>query len=416
MNYRQALERLQQFLAPLSPEEFFDRTLAGGLRKVDGEPAAPRTTLLGPDPQALLTAALHLAPKLTFHSSNPTGPAPSLNSVTDAADFRRRIEEFHARNYSVRFPELRPLSMPLDALARALEALLHTPVTSSAFWSRGGMRAPVHFDDHDLIVVQLRGTKRWYVSSQPSALNNTWKGVPEGALELGPHHTIDIRPGDLMYFPRGTLHTVDTLQATDADSESLHLSIGFTPLTVRDAVIAALDQLSDLDRGWRMSFGGPLALLLRGPGAERFSAPTVEAATNLAAACKAPGFLASALQARSARAIAALKPLRTQEPPPAIDLDTELVQSETAFCQLTGSPERIDVSYPGGHTYVHRGAQQSLEHIVNTPRFRVRDIPGEVGDDIRLSLAQRFLAIGYLELAAPGEEPSGPRSSPSTGA
>ena len=71
-----------------------------------------------------------------------------------------------------------------------------------------------------------------------------------------------------------------------------------------------------------------------------------------------------------------------------------------AFCHLTASPERIDVSYPGGHLYIHRGAQKAVEHIVNTPRFRVRDIPGDVGDDIRLSLAGRFLEIGFLELAA----------------
>jgi bifunctional lysine-specific demethylase and histidyl-hydroxylase MINA len=410
MNYREAFGRLQEFLSPLPAEEFFDRTLVSGFRKVDGTPAAARTTLLGPDPQALLTSALHLATRLTFHSANPTGPAPSLEAVADAADFRRRIDEFHARNYSVRFPELRPLSAPLDALARALEMLLHAPVTASAFWSRGGMRAPVHYDDHDLIVVQLRGSKRWYVSSGPSELNNTWKSIPEGPLELGPHHTIDLRPGDLIYFPRGTLHTVDALHP-GADGESLHLSIGFTPLTVREAVIAALDHLSDLDRGWRMSFGGPLALLLRAPGVERFNASAGEAAANLAGACKAPGFLASALQARSSRAVAALTPLSATRPSPAIDLDTELVQSEAAFCQLTGSPERIDVSYPGGHLYVHRGAQQSVEHIVNAPRFRVRDIPGEVGDDIRLSLAQRFLEIGYLQLAAPGGDSSGAESS-----
>ena len=409
MNYREALGRLQQFLAPLPAEEFFERVLPGGFRKVEGDPGAPRTLLLGPDPQALLTAAVYLAPKLTYHSANPTGPAPSLESVADAADFRRRIEEFHARNYSVRFPELRPLSAPLDILARSLEMLLHAPVTASAFWSRGGMRAPLHYDDHDLIVVQLRGNKRWYVSSTPSELNNTWKSIPEGAPELGPHLTVDVRPGDLMYFPRGTLHTVD------ADSESLHLSIGFTPLTVREAVIAALNQLSDLDRGWRMSFAGPLALQLRGPGLERFNAPSVEAAGNLAAACKTPGFLASALQARSSRAIAALPPLRAPQPLPTIDLDSELQQSEAAFCHLTASPERIDVSYPGGHIYIHRGAQQSLEHIVNTPRFRVRDIPGEVGDDVRLSLAQRFLEIGYLELAPPGEQAAGaPQSAPGT--
>jgi len=406
MNYREAFVRLQQFLAPLAPEEFFDRTLVGGFRKVEGDASAARATLLGSDPRALLTAATHLAPKLTSHSANASGPAPSLESVKNVDDFRQRIEQFHARNYSVRFPELRPLSPPLDGLARAMEMLLHTPVTASALWSRGGMRAAVHYDDHDLIVVQLLGAKRWYVSSKPSELKNVWQGIPEGTPELGPHHAVDVRPGELLYFPRGTLHTVDS------DEESLHLSIGFTPLTVREAVIAALDQLSDLDRGWRMSFGGPLALLLRGPGLERFNAPTLEAVTNLAAACKAPGFLASALQTRSSRVVAGLKPLQAPQVMPAIDLDTEVVHSAMAFCQLTGNPERIDVSYPGGHIYVRRGAQQTLEHIVNTPRFRVRDIPGEVGDDIRISLVQRFIEIGYLELAPASERADGEVATP----
>ena len=100
----------------------------------------------------------------------------------------------HERNYSVRFPELRPLSPPLELLARALEVLLHQPVTVSAFWSRGGMRAPVHFDDHDLLVAQLRGTKRWYVSSKPSELNNTWKSIPERAPDLGPHDSSTCSP------------------------------------------------------------------------------------------------------------------------------------------------------------------------------------------------------------------------------
>ena len=401
MNYREAFLQLQQFLAPLPPEEFFDRVLVGGLRKIDGDPAAPRTTLLGSDPRALLTAAVHLAPRLTLLPANPTHSAPRLEPVTDAGDFRQRIDELHARNCSVRFPELRPLSEPLDALARALEMLLHTPVSASALWNRGGMRAPVRYDDHDLVVVQLLGSNRWYVSSKPSELNNTWKGIPEGPLELGPHQTLDVRPGDLLYFPRGTLYS------GESDGESLHLALGFTPLTVRDAVIAALDQLSDLDRGWRMSFGGPLALLLRGPGLERFNAATLEAATNLAAACKTPGFLASALQARSSRAVAALEPLPAPQALPAVDLDTELVQSETAFCQLTGSPERIDVSYPGGRIYLPRSVQQSIEHIVNTPRFRGRDIPGEVSDDTRLSLVRRFVEIGYLKPLEPGGRTDG---------
>ena len=160
----EAQRALQRLLAPLTLDEFLDRTLGGGLYKLDGAGSAERMALLGPDPRAILGAAFQLAPKLTFHSANPLGSAPSLEGVADADDFRARIAQFHARNYSVRFPELRPLWPQLDRLARALEVLLYQPVTTSAFWSMGGMRAPVHYDDHDLIVVQLLGEKRWHVA------------------------------------------------------------------------------------------------------------------------------------------------------------------------------------------------------------------------------------------------------------
>jgi len=394
MMLQDAQRTLERFLAPLTLDEFLDGVLTGGFRKVDGDAATARTGLLGADPESTLLAACYLAPKLTFHSANPTGPAPSLQSVAGPADFQQRIAEFHAHNYSVRFPELRPLSPELDRLARALEMVLHQPVTASAFWSRGGMRAPVHYDDHDLLVVQLRGTKRWYVSSRPSELNNTWKSVADGAPALGTHHTLDVRPGDLIYLPRGTYHSVDS------DQGSLHVSIGFTPLTVREALIAALDHLSDLDREWRATIGGRLAFQLRGPGLERLLPPVVEGATRLLAACRTPGFVASALQWRSGRAIAAMSTLPASAAAPALTLDSELLQNDMAFCHLTASPERIDVSYPGGHVYIHRGVQPSVEFIVNAARFRVRDIPGDIGDDIRLSLAERFVQIGFLRLAA----------------
>jgi hypothetical protein len=391
MMFPEAQRTLEQFLSPLTVDEFLDRVLTGGFRKIDGNPAASRTGLLGADPESLLLGAWQMAPKLTFHSANPSGPAPDLSAVAGAADFQQCIAQFHARNYSVRFPDLRPLSPDLDRMARALEMLLHKPVTASVFWSRGGMRAPIHSDDHDLLVLQLRGIKRWYVSGQPSELRNTWNS--ERAPEMGPQLTLDAHPGDIMYLPRGTYHSVDS------DSGSLHVSIGFTPLTVREALIAAVDHLSDLDRAWRTTIGERLAYQLRGPGVEKFSAPLGEAANALLAACRTPGFLASALQARSGRAIAALPALSAAADAPALTLDTELVQNELAFCHLTASPDRIDVSYPGGHLYVHRGAQSCVEFIVNAQRFRVRDIPGEVGDDIRLSLATRFVEVGFLRLA-----------------
>jgi hypothetical protein len=390
MLFPDAQHRLQQFLAPLPLEEFFDRTLSGGARKIGAEGANARAALLGSDPQALLLGAVHLAPKLTCHSANALGAAPSLQGIDDAGEFRRRIEQLHALHYSVRFPELRPLSRPLDELARALEFMLHVPVTASAFWSRGGMKAPVHYDDHDLLVVQLRGEKRWYVATSPSELPNTWISKPAELLKLEPYATFDLRPGEMLYLPRGTLHSVDS------DTESLHLSIGFTPLTVREAVIAALDQLSDLDRTLRATMGGCIPMQLKGAGMESFVPRVAGAIERLREAARTPGFLAAILQRRSTRLVATLSALPAPATAPVLELDTELLHGGMAMCHLSASPERIDLSYPGGHIYLHRGAEPSILYMVNTPRFRVRDIPGEIGDDVRLSLAARLVAVGFL--------------------
>lgn len=390
-----AQRTVAKFLAPLSIDDFLGRVLLGGASRIEAADARSRTELLGPDPSSVLTAAVQLAPKLTFHSANPSGPPPSLAGIADADEFRRRIEQFHARNYSVRFPELRYLYRPLDTLARAFEALLHQPVTTSAFWSRGGMKAPVHNDDHDLIITQLRGTKRWYVSTGPSELYNTWENIPGRPPELGAHQVIDLRPGDVLYVPRGTNHTVDS------DTESVHLGLGFTPLTVRQMLIAAIDHLSDFDRRWRMTVGGSLTLQLQGTGMQPLESLAADASTQLVAALRTPGFLTAALQRRSARTIGSLAALAPPAALPEVTLDTVLVQPPHAFCFLTANPDTIDFSYPGGHLYIHRGAQESVVFIAKTRRFRVREIPGDVGDDIRLSLANQFLKIGFVEVAPP---------------
>jgi hypothetical protein len=392
MLVEEARRTWEQFLAPATLDEFLDQTLSGGWREF--APSESRRTLLGPDPERLLGGAHQLAPQLTFHSANPLGPPPGFADVTGAEAFRERVAQFHARNYSVRFPGLRPLHAPLEQLARSLEVLLHQPVTASAFWSQGGMRAPVHFDDHDLLVVQLRGSKRWYLTRRPSELPNVWPGIPASdAQQLGEHAVVDLNPGGMLYLPRGTLHTVDS------DTASVHLSIGFTPLTVRELTLAALDYLSDLEPRLRATAGARLALQLQGVGFERLVPPALEAIELLRGAVRTPGFLAAALQRRSARAVAGLSALPLPSAPVPLTLESRLVQSGQAFCHLTANAEKIDFSYPGGHLYIHRGAEASLTYMVNTPQFRVGDIPGAISDEVRLSLATKLLEVGYLRLA-----------------
>lgn len=384
-------ERLfDRFLAPVTTREFLARLADGGWWALPASAAPERRGLLGSDPAQTLTGATAIAPELTFHSDNATGPAPALRHVESAADFRRLVEAFHTRHYSVRFPGLRPYAPALDTLCRAFEALLHKPVTASAFWSAAGMQAPVHADDRDLLVVQLVGRKRWFVASAPAGLENAWDRIPGTPWALGEHTRLEVAPGDLIYLPRGTVHAVD------GEDTSIHVAIGFTPLTVREALIACIDHLSDLERGWRTTVAPFLGQQMASGRLDALPDVLRRAHQHLEAALANPAFVGAALQRRSSRAVRQLSP--TPVPPTgAVTPATRLRQRPDAFCHLSANEEKMDVAYPGGHLYIHRGAEAAVVFMARTAEFRVSDIPGCADDDVRVSLATRFCEAGILE-------------------
>ncbi len=294
----------------------------------------------------------------------------------------------------MRLPQPRWLSPGLDEFLRSLEFFFHTPATAEAFWSRGDAKAPPHHDDYDLIAIQLKGRKRWFISTDRSELPNPWKSMPSAPPTLERHEAVEVGPGDLLYLPRGTDHRVDAL------ADSLHLSIGFVPLTLREAITAALDHLSDLDRPLRDTVGSRLAFQVRGNDFKDLPPKIREGIARLMQLCQSDEFIAQAMQRRSSRAIAELKKRKVSEPNAKLSANSLVRHAPSAICHLIATREQIDFSHPGGHIYIHRGVEQSVKFIAETPEFRVRDIPGAIGDDIRVALAGKFVTGGFLEVVA----------------
>ena len=87
----------------------------------------------------------------------------------------------------------------------------------------------VHWDDHDVFVVQVEGRKRWAlygVTREAPALNDRRHGSsrPETPIE----ETV-LEPGDMLYLPRGYWHA-----AVGMGEPTLHLTIGVTRKTGTD--------------------------------------------------------------------------------------------------------------------------------------------------------------------------------------
>lgn len=387
MIYEQAEALLGETLAPLTTDRFFDAVGKTSL-DVRGNPAHPRRKLFGDDPRrTVLDAYRTHSAKLESHSKAATQPAPMPRSVASGDEFLDLIRSFHERNYTVVVPEVVPLAPGLQRFARALESMLRQPVGASLFWSAAGAQAIVHYDKRDNIIIQLDGEKRWSISTDEPGLQNKWKQVGEPLPHLQQHRVVEVEPGDLIYIPRGTPHTVESM------TESLHLAILFEPITLRDAIIAAVDQLSDKDRGLRQTAIGRMWDAEIG----HLSESVADGLTRLLAQSRSPDFMKAAMDLRSSRMTRDLSALPKSVAATSFTRDTHVRQSPLAISWLRPSFDSLDFSQPGEHIAVHPGVEPELRFISSTESFRLRDIPGASSDDVKIALVARLIESGFLQ-------------------
>jgi len=389
MNYDQAETLLDEMLAPLPSRDFF-ADIGRAWREVKAGNDNPRRFLLGEDPKRTILEAYRThAETLDCHSITATQPPPPVRPASSAEDFEELIGSFHDRDYTVRVPDVTGLTPQLERFGRALEYMLHQPVGSSVFWSRAGGKAVVHYDNRDNIIIQLEGRKRWFVSTEPPGLQNNWKQVGEPLPNVQQHRAVDVGPGDLIYIPRGTPHTVEST------TESLHLSLLFVPLTLREAIIAALDYASDFERPFRETVASRPGL----DSLEELPGQVSAGLSRLVELSRSPDFVTNAMRHRSSRVIADLPALEKQAGAAAVSVDTRVHHSPVAVAHLRHSGTVLDFSLPGGHIAIHPGVERELEFIAATPEFRVGDLPGAAGDDVKVALVNRLVAAGFLEPA-----------------
>ena len=160
---------------------------------------------------------------------------------------RGQERHLYDAGFTLYFHSLR--SRSLDAWIRAMEEDLKLPrgVTRiSAFASRRGLGLDPHYDMNDNFVCQARGVKRWRIAPnahvryptvgytigrQPGSANvaEAPRGLPPAMPE--PFETVELRPGSVMFMPRGMWHDTQTV-----DEESLHFNIQSGLATWKDAV------------------------------------------------------------------------------------------------------------------------------------------------------------------------------------
>jgi JmjC domain len=151
----------------------------------------------------------------------------------------------------------------LARLANNLALALDQPVQINAYLSPSSSRGlDLHFDFHDVFVVQLAGAKHWRVWAPLERTANPVKGrhaiaVPQLDEVGAPLVDRTVAAGECLYVPRGFPHAAETV-----DETSDHLTIGVTAVTWQRVVRRAVD--AEVAAG-RMTEPLPVGLL--DPGA-----------------------------------------------------------------------------------------------------------------------------------------------------
>ena len=133
---------------------------------------------------------------------------------------------------------------------------------------------PPHYDDVEVFVLQLEGTKSWRLYERPDALTNPAADCTTEftAADLGePMDLITLHAGDVLYLPRGVVHQA----LAQEEQHSLHLTFStYQKHTWRDVLddssgrlsARASGALAALRQPVRVGEDGPDAAVLRGMG------------------------------------------------------------------------------------------------------------------------------------------------------
>ena len=150
----------------------------------------------------------------------------------------RVLEEFE-RGATIVLQGLHHHWLPLARYCRQLEAFFGHPVQANAYYTPAGSQGlPVHHDTHEVISLQVAGSKRWLVYEPVLELPLKNQRYRSALGEPGePVLDVTLRAGDTLYLPRGWLH-----QALTSDEDSLHITVGVNVRRWIDEARAELDE------------------------------------------------------------------------------------------------------------------------------------------------------------------------------
>lgn len=404
-------QKLTDLLSPISWDVFFrDHWERQPLHVVHDDPHRFRDLLARRDvDQVLACTRPKFADPAAFQDS-PAVPPTYVRGVLAGqpaaipfdpglADLR----EAYDRGKSVVVMSMQHRWLPIAALCRGLEAEFHCPVHANLYLTPAGSQGfSAHYDPHEVFALQLDGVKYWrlYDRAEPFPMADTVR-MPESGL--GIPREVRLRPGDLLYIPRGHVHDAYT-----NDQSSLHLTVGINVYRWAELLHNALASATREDVRLRESIpGGALP-----DDCARLKTRFRNLLKSLADESHVDRLFDRALHSLGTHFFGELKMLpgtQFSAPDPApLTADTNLERSPLMVCRVIENEHGAAIEFPGNRVKGPRRIGSALKFVAGASRFAVRDLPDDLNAEAKLSLVRRLIHEGLVTVIDTPLDPAAP--------
>jgi len=155
---------------------------------------------------------------------------------------RVAIAEEYLDGATIILPQLHDSIFKLGEFCRALEEVFSCHMQTNIYLTPSGNQGfPIHYDNHDVFVMQVSGAKAWRVYGVPVETPFRGERFELGQYEPGPiSKEFTLNPGDCLYLPRGMMHDAENV----GEEPSLHITVGLITKTWADLMLESISELA----------------------------------------------------------------------------------------------------------------------------------------------------------------------------
>lgn len=173
---------------------------------------------------------------------------------------RVAVTEEYLRGATIVLPHLHDSLPNLGEFCRALEEIFTCHIQTNVYLTpqphpdakteHGNQGFPPHYDNHDVFVMQVSGTKAWRIYGTPVDIPFRGERFELGKFEAGePTQTFTLQAGDCLYLPRGVMHDAENV----GEAPSLHITVGLITKTWADLLLESVSELALSEPEFRRS-------------------------------------------------------------------------------------------------------------------------------------------------------------------